>query len=856
MNKTKVSTSKTTSWLAFSLLLGCHLGLFGLALIRQPVTMGFWVLMPALLAGLLLPLSGALGDALKTLGKPALIFGLALVFWLDLHFFFDLPSGLLAAGFIPLFLFALHFQTAAACHFSHRTRIALPGLGSFTTLGAFALMLAVGSWWGDSQGFSTLLLLATSLLTALCALVFYLGIQEEGILQLGDLKTQTDTELRGFSRAVSSFSDALFLFLFLLALALATTLSQYLIYRKLVVVSGPESSGPSLILFITAATAGCFFSQKIAAMIGLKRLLALSTFVLTLIHGSAYLLEGFNSLFLLGTIGVAVMGVSFGATCGLIVTLLPRSKAGQGTGYFLAILVCGFIIGRFLVISGTSWWLFWLAGILFLTALFVLQNISPARAVRLSLDPEESPPKGVKDLEWDWYPEESKGQGRHTLISRSIQSLARVLAELFFGRIRVKGRNNLQVSDGAIFVANHPNTFLDPLLITALVPGRMHYWAKSTLWKRPILGSILDALGAIPVYRKKDGEARPGSNQQTLGNASEKLNQAAQILIFPEGVSEMGLSLKPIKTGAARLGFQAMEACGWTTDLPIIPVGIDYAEPTLFRSNVTLRVGKPIRLKKYADAFSKDPRNAVVEVTAAITERLRNLLPHLDEPALETLVKHIQDLYGDQVLQILKEKDETAARRTIAEAVNHYQRMDPDTVLLFSQRINTFYQEKKRLSTPDNHPPIPTGEFLKILLSLFSLASFGLVTNWIPYRLTGRMVQAMMPSPSTWRGTAKLGLGIAVFLIYYLLIGGITSYFVGPVIGIAVVAVIAISALFALGAMNRFAFRFQQLKTLWQAFWTQDTNDDLEAMRVSLMQDLERFRESFAFYKSKEMEQW
>jgi uncharacterized protein involved in cysteine biosynthesis len=63
---------------------------------------------------------------------------------------------------------------------------------------------------------------------------------------------------------------------------------------------------------------------------------------------------------------------------------------------------------------------------------------------------------------------------------------------------------------------------------------------------------------------------------------------------------------------------------------------------------------------------------------------------------------------------------------------------------------------------------------------------------------------------------------------------------------------VVISAFVALGSLDRFAFRFRQLKNIWQVFWTQDTNEDLEAMKVSLIQDLERFRESYAFYRSKE----
>ena len=57
------------------------------------------------------------------------------------------------------------------------------------------------------------------------------------------------------------------------------------------------------------------------------------------------------------------------------------------------------------------------------------------------------------------------------------------------------------------------------------------------------------------------------------------------------------------------------------------------------------------------------------------------------------------------------------------------------------------------------------------------------------------------------------------------------------------------TGLMALGAIDRYAFRIQQIATVWRAFWTQDTDDELAEMRIQLIQDLERFRESYAFYR-------
>jgi len=200
-----------------------------------------------------------------------------------------------------------------------------------------------------------------------------------------------------------------------------------------------------------------------------------------------------------------------------------------------------------------------------------------------------------------------------------------------------------------------------------------------------------------------------------------------------------------------------------------------------------------------------------------------------------------------------KTEDPTEARKAISAAVNHYQRVDPDTVYLFSERLEIYERERERMATPENHPPIPLRSALKILASLFSPASLGLLINWIPYHLTGRVVSVFGAEP-VWMATTKLGFGALIFTLWYGLLWFLSNLIAGPLISSVLVILAAYAAFLAMGAMDRFAFRFRQLRMVWQLIWTQDTNDDLEEMRLSLIQDLERFRESYAFYHAKETE--
>jgi len=596
-------------------------------------------------------------------------------------------------------------------------------------------------------------------------------------------------------------------------------------------------------IFTIATMAGCASAYRGVGRFGAYRHLCQAGLLIVLLVGSIAIEYSYLGWVIVGALIFYLQGTFLTALFTLWISARRSDSALQSTTSLLASIGFGFLFS-FFIVKAIQETVFWIHASFLIAGMLCLQQLMKRSKIQWSNQEREA--------QTDWVlPEGSpNGLGRHHFFSKFVRRLARIVAEIFFGKIRIEGAEHLKTDANIILVANHPNTFLDPLIITAFSPGRLHYWAKSTLWKLPILGSILDRMGAIPVFRKKDSAHGPkGDNQLSIALAARKANQGAWLLIFPEGGSHVGLSLKPLKTGMARVAFRALEESKWQKDIAIVPVGLDYLEPSLFRTDLTIRIGEAIEVKPLKEAYESDPRGTVLTLTDRVTLDLQNLLPHLDAPQLETVVRQVGDLYGDHLSNILGEADPIKARKAISQAVNHYQQLDPDTLLLFSQRLDTYYHEKDRLATPDNHPPIPFRELLGILASLFSFVTYGIITNWIPYRLVSRIVNVIAPS-NVWLSSAKLAIGVLTFGLYYFLTGLLAFRLFGGSIAFLIVASFIVSAFIALGSLDRFAFRIHQLKLIWQAFWTQDTNDDLEDMKVSLIQDLERFREAYAFYRS------
>ena len=79
--------------------------------------------------------------------------------------------------------------------------------------------------------------------------------------------------------------------------------------------------------------------------------------------------------------------------------------------------------------------------------------------------------------------------------------------------------------------------------------------------------------------------------------SSEILLRKRSILIFGEGLTDDVFirRLKPLKKGAVRIGFTALESCKWTQDIYISTVGCNYSNPAKFRSDVLIRNSEKIR---------------------------------------------------------------------------------------------------------------------------------------------------------------------------------------------------------------------------------------------------------------------
>lgn len=204
---------------------------------------------------------------------------------------------------------------------------------------------------------------------------------------------------------------------------------------------------------------------------------------------------------------------------------------------------------------------------------------------------------------------------------RVVVGLARLLTRAFFRSVEVEGE---RPPDGpVVLAASHLYGFVDPVVLVARMGRFPRFLAKATLWSVPPAAVALRFVRAIPVHRRQDGAAA-GANDGTFASAVEALRAGEKVAIFPEGTTHDEPTLRPLRTGAARI---ALEAAGAGVDgVRIVPVGVTYEDKVDVRGRALVSYGPPIAVD--APPPETDERAAVRHLTDRLQHALQDLTPH------------------------------------------------------------------------------------------------------------------------------------------------------------------------------------------------------------------------------------
>jgi 1-acyl-sn-glycerol-3-phosphate acyltransferase len=448
------------------------------------------------------------------------------------------------------------------------------------------------------------------------------------------------------------------------------------------------------------------------------------------------------------------------------------------------------------------------------------------------------------------------------LIERAVyQTLRFVLgaaARVYFSRIEVRHVERLPQHGPLLVVANHPASLTDVLVLGPALPRRLHFVAYSGLFKPWFLGAVLRLAGTVPVYRQQEGRDQMHQNEDMFRACNDVLRSGEAVLIFPEGTSVSDRGVEKLKTGAARMAFAyEFGRPGLRPGTPrgeplcLLPIGLHFDQRDLFRSAVTVSVGRPLELEPLRTLHETDPVQAVRELTDGIQCALEKLILNIPSRELVKLVHDVERLYLSDLQLQSPQAPELALCRSISDCIEFYRVNDRERLFRIWRSMNT-YRRKLAVARVNDQAVRGAGMARGAELTVGALlgavpAIAGALLHYVPYRLSGVAGLLFTSADPTRTAFARMMTGLVLFPATWVFYGWLirrTTHWTWGVVAMAVVGC-ALLGLFADGYFRWFRSEREHLRVGWLARTHRRVVARLRAERRRLIRLLDGARDDY-----------
>lgn len=219
-----------------------------------------------------------------------------------------------------------------------------------------------------------------------------------------------------------------------------------------------------------------------------------------------------------------------------------------------------------------------------------------------------------------------------------LRILSRLALPLWVRKLRISHPEALRAKGPLLLACNHPNSFLDSVLLDTLFRQPVWSLARGDAFRRPWHARLLRRLYILPVYRTSEGVENLSENYKTFEDCIAIFRRNGVITIYSEGRCINEWHLRPLKKGTARLAIKA-----WEEGIPltVLPVGINYSSFSRFGKNIFLQFGNPITSGMVNLKEADGARN--LAFNKKLEEELRRLvfeIPRNDQAALREQLYH------------------------------------------------------------------------------------------------------------------------------------------------------------------------------------------------------------------------
>jgi hypothetical protein len=325
-----------------------------------------------------------------------------------------------------------------------------------------------------------------------------------------------------------------------------------------------------------------------------------------------------------------------------------------------------------------------------------------------------------------------------------------------------------------------------------------------------------------------------GKNEESFRAAADILKENKAILIFPEGKSLGERKLNPVKTGAARIAFQAEEDAQFQLGLRIQILGLTYGDFFRFQSTVTTTLSPPILVKEFESEYKKDPIQAVKLLSKEIEKQLKATTVEVHDSSYEKLVIKVSKLYQSKGFKI----DDRQRINIIAREAKRLSSTHGALAQGIERRIDQYLHLCSSLKLDGSKSLNRSlNRFFLYVASPFIL--FGAIIHLPAFRIVARLVNWLSMHKSqlaSW----QISMAFLIFPLWYVTLGATAAFYFGEIsVFFKVIFLIAASGLLAKNYLH------ELFLLIFSALWPTSRTpiEVLKEMRDDLISELDILRQ-------------
>jgi len=349
---------------------------------------------------------------------------------------------------------------------------------------------------------------------------------------------------------------------------------------------------------------------------------------------------------------------------------------------------------------------------------------------------------------------------------------------IFYRKVYISNADRIPKNSHLIFTPNHQNALMDALAPLCNIDQQLVFLARSDIFQKKAIASILYFLKILPVFRIRDGYSSVKKNKDTFQKTIDVIKAQNGLVILPEGYHEGVHRLRTLKKGFARIAFQTEEASNFLLDIKIVPMGLHYSDYIKSRSDLYINFGEPIPVSNYYELYKEAPAKAINKITSDLAEKIKPLMVHIESIDHYDVYDSLRVMYWENVC--LNDENENCsksnrinAEQKVIKSIEQLEENEPDQFTSLCELNGSFRDQISKTGIKAEVFKNPVKLFSLIINSMcsvigFPIALYGLIINILPIAIVKYSENKI--KDLQFKSSFKFVLSLVVFPLFYIIL--------------------------------------------------------------------------------------